>query len=498
MWPQRQDHILQDTQVGGTNGPYASGWPSEQHDSRSGGYPLGPFPHSAHELSTPEPRTGPAHEQMGADDGSTRGGSHMVSAASQWQRSPPVSLGRSQVDQVAFNHPTLRNTLAKGQIRSAATQSRKRKRATNDRELASLGDQDHQSRGGNSSEGLHPGQQAQSASQNATVPSSDLVAQQATKHLAFGLSTPSSAAGQLAAGSQRTDRGRKGGLNAVRPPQSVDRAGVTARASSRSHSFLTNEQIAALQAASGMEYGHDWHRSAPQQQSNIGGQISEQTVEGRIHTTEEQQTHLSAPTAETVGFTRRDMHMPPVIGTHSHYSNKRLKYTPIIDGIDEVRHTLFELTKPVLLNSQQIADYWPHMTNLWIRSAKRVTDGPVWREDWECRQRARVTGKRKIDGNGVRNRPSKRAQMSEAEPCCLRIRRTYCTVHADSEEDHKAGIFSCRCIPEWLYLERTQGCANTRHTHDLDEVDKFKRSDALMLFARIKVEEGYSFATIAN
>ncbi|KAI5358189.1 hypothetical protein Slin15195_G065160 [Septoria linicola] len=46
---------------------------------------------------------------------------------------------------------------------------------------------------------------------------------------------------------------------------------------------------------------------------------------------------------------------------------------------------------PVLLNSQQISDYWPHLTNIWIRSTKpSLEDNGVVTEIYECRNRRRM------------------------------------------------------------------------------------------------------------
>lgn len=195
--------------------------------------------------------------------------------------------------------------------------------------------------------------------------------------------------------------------------------------------------------------------------------------------------------------------MPPVIGGYQEWSNMRLKYNPFPEDVDAVREKLFKLEKPVLLTSQQYADYWPHISNMYVRSKAPVIEDnfTAW-EDWECRNQRRVTihnrkDDRYTEGESKRNRESKRHLLEATEPCRIRFRLVMYLKHAATEEDHKTGLGSCRCVPEWLYCERTPRVVGVDHNHTLESMDRFKRSDGVTFYSRQKVEEGgYMYATV--
>lgn len=200
-------------------------------------------------------------------------------------------------------------------------------------------------------------------------------------------------------------------------------------------------------------------------------------------------------------FERKGINMPPLIGSYLHYTNKRLKYNPIPERLDEIREKLLQVREPILLCSQQIADYWPHMSNVWERSIRQEDhEIGVGMETWECRQRRRVASKDRgrPDQAGTRVKVSKRRMLEGHEPCAMRIVLMYFTKHAASNENHKTGFMNCKCMPEWMYLRRTDRATREEHTHDLEFLDKFKRSNAMMFLAKSKAEKGYSFSAVAN
>ena len=193
------------------------------------------------------------------------------------------------------------------------------------------------------------------------------------------------------------------------------------------------------------------------------------------------------------------INLPPVIGSYCHWSNMRLKYDPIPSDVDDVRDKLFVLEKPVLLNSQQYSDYWPHVTNIYGRStAPSFEPNGTQIEVWECRNQRRQSRHRRLQptqGHGKRERKKKNDLLESDEPCKMRFRIVAYIKHADTDEDHRGGLSNCRCVPEWLHLEQTKSSAV--HNHSLLALDKFKRSDAMLHFARHKVEEGpYMYAAV--
>lgn len=199
------------------------------------------------------------------------------------------------------------------------------------------------------------------------------------------------------------------------------------------------------------------------------------------------------------------LNMPPVVGSMMHYANKHLKYRPFPPDVMAVRQKLFKMEEPFLLDSQQIADYWTHMSNVWMRSTRPSPErnGTVV-EVWECRIRRRVERKgnkyhQRTGGNGVRNRPSKDNLLGDADACTPRIRVVSYTKHAENQKEPcTPGFLSCPCIPEWVYFERSIGTKNKdlKHTHDLDMCDRYKRTDAVMYCCKLKVEQHYNYPAV--
>ncbi|KAK4961995.1 hypothetical protein LTR10_002489 [Elasticomyces elasticus] len=314
-------------------------------------------------------------------------------------------------------------------------------------------------------------------------------------------------------------RGPKGNWlprDAVDPSQNNASTGVNETATENLDGLLTSDQISALQRASGT--GQSPARARTSTQSQARGEVSRQNVVGERPGDTENTLNADAndedvdepnvddrpatPPEQVTsadGFSRKNMHLPPVVGSYLHYSNMTVKYNPMFDGIDDVRLKLFELKQPELLNSQQIASYWSHMTNVWMRSTReQAKPEGAWVEAWECRHRKRVTAKHKSkEGRGAWQ--SKRQLLKESTPCPMRIRMAYYIRHADTDENHDGGIFMCQCLPEWMYLEKSPKCkGDTVHNHDIDMLDRFKRSDAMMFFVKNKAEEGYAYSAVTH
>ena len=195
---------------------------------------------------------------------------------------------------------------------------------------------------------------------------------------------------------------------------------------------------------------------------------------------------------------------PPVIGSYAHWSNKRMKYDPVPDGIDAIREKFFLMENPILLNSQQYAYIWPHISNMYSRS-NSVTLEPngTQLEVWECRNQRRQAKHRRehpTQGLGKRKREKKNDLLESEEPCKIRFRIVSYVKHANTtDENHKFGLATCNCVPEWVFMERTATVKDSMvaHNHSLEALDKFKRSDAVLFFCRLKVEEGgYMYASV--
>ncbi|SMR51908.1 unnamed protein product [Zymoseptoria tritici ST99CH_3D1] len=188
--------------------------------------------------------------------------------------------------------------------------------------------------------------------------------------------------------------------------------------------------------------------------------------------------------------------MPPVVGSNVQFANKTLKYRPFPPNLNAVRQKLYLVERPILLDSQAIADYWPHMSNVWLKSSSsaRNENGCVT-EAWECRVRRRVATKGEASvGKGLRQRNSKDRLIDDVDECKMRIRLVTYTKHSETSTDPecaKPGFGRCKCVPEWLHISRTrQAHGDIQHTHEIGLLDTWSRSNAILYFAKGKVEGG--------
>lgn len=125
-------------------------------------------------------------------------------------------------------------------------------------------------------------------------------------------------------------------------------------------------------------------------------------------------------------------------------------------------------------------------------------------EIWQCRNRRRHTRRAaKAQAADGGERPRERNRVSHAleggEACKIRVRLIVYFKHAQTKEDHKGGLGSCHCVPEWIHIARTEETIKQKHVHNhtLDSLDKFRRSEALLFYARYKVAEGgYSYSAV--
>jgi hypothetical protein len=115
---------------------------------------------------------------------------------------------------------------------------------------------------------------------------------------------------------------------------------------------------------------------------------------------------------ETADTTPTQWTMPPIVGSWLMFSNKMVKYRPMPPDTDIVRGKLFKMETSILLkNSQEVADYVPHITNLWRRAVQRVEideETGLQTEYWHCRTK-KAQRVRKDEGTrkGIRNREKK-------------------------------------------------------------------------------------------
>jgi len=105
---------------------------------------------------------------------------------------------------------------------------------------------------------------------------------------------------------------------------------------------------------------------------------------------------------------------PQIVGSYVMFPNKQLKYHPVPPDLDQVREKLFKMDESVLLkNSQEVADYVPHITNYWRRVVQKVEvdeNTGVQHEHWYCRS-TRVRKPAESVSKGIRNKAKNRVVM---------------------------------------------------------------------------------------
>lgn len=105
---------------------------------------------------------------------------------------------------------------------------------------------------------------------------------------------------------------------------------------------------------------------------------------------------------------------PRIDGSYVMFPNKKLKYNPVPPDLDQVREKLFRMDESVLLkNSQEVADYVPHITNFWRRAVQKHEideETGVQYEHWHCRAKKARKPAASVS-KGIRNKTGKRVEL---------------------------------------------------------------------------------------
>ena len=143
-----------------------------------------------------------------------------------------------------------------------------------------------------------------------------------------------------------------------------------------------------------------------------------------------------------------------------------------------VRQRLFEVKEKLELQVHEFERYWPYIDNVWVRQHKAGTDktGRYITDYYACRLQ-RPTYTPKADTPRKEGQPTRKKQIREGGTCQMRLK----TIR------YKGGFSG--------YTIMRIG-DDTQHTHDLDHLDKIKRTSVLMEIARSEVMKGYMPASV--
>ncbi|KAL9126895.1 MAG: hypothetical protein Q9217_004129 [Psora testacea] len=143
-----------------------------------------------------------------------------------------------------------------------------------------------------------------------------------------------------------------------------------------------------------------------------------------------------------------------------------------------MRRRLFEVKDKIELQVHEFDCYWPYIDNVWVRQHKAGTDktGRYITDYYACRLQ-RPTYTPKTDTPRREGQPSRKKQIREGGTCQMRLK----TIRY--EGGYKG--YTIMRIGD-----------DTQHTHDLDHIDKIKRTSVLMEVARSEVMKGYMPASV--
>ncbi|MCJ1298618.1 2,5-diamino-6-(ribosylamino)-4(3H)-pyrimidinone 5'-phosphate reductase [Hypocenomyce scalaris] len=144
-----------------------------------------------------------------------------------------------------------------------------------------------------------------------------------------------------------------------------------------------------------------------------------------------------------------------------------------------MRERLFQVQDTIELQVDEFERYWPYVDNVWVRQHRAGTDrtGRYTTDYFACRLQRPTYTPKASDTPRPDGKPVRKKQIREGGTCQMRLK----TVRFD-------GGYSSYTI--------TRVGEHAHHTHDLDHLDKIKRTTVLMDIARSEVVKGYMPASV--
>lgn len=144
-----------------------------------------------------------------------------------------------------------------------------------------------------------------------------------------------------------------------------------------------------------------------------------------------------------------------------------------------MRQRLFEARGKIELHVDEFDRYWPYVDNVWVRQHRAGTDksGKYTTDYYACRLQRPTYTPKDVDKPRPEGRPTRKKQIREGGTCQMRVK----TIRYN-------GGFSGYTI--------TQVGDQIQHSHDLEHIDKIKRTTVLMDIARSEVMKGYMPASV--
>ncbi|KAL9604402.1 MAG: hypothetical protein Q9219_000590 [cf. Caloplaca sp. 3 TL-2023] len=148
-------------------------------------------------------------------------------------------------------------------------------------------------------------------------------------------------------------------------------------------------------------------------------------------------------------------------------------------GIAAIRQLLFEVAGKIELHTHEFDNYWPYVDNVWVRQHRAGTDrtGRYRTDYYACRLQRPTYTPKAADKPRPEGAPTRKKQIREGGKCHMKLKVV-------------------RYEGGYQGVTITQLGDKTEHLHDLDTMDKIKRSTVLMEIARSEVMNGYMPASV--
>ncbi|KAL8953939.1 MAG: hypothetical protein Q9222_000226 [Ikaeria aurantiellina] len=161
-------------------------------------------------------------------------------------------------------------------------------------------------------------------------------------------------------------------------------------------------------------------------------------------------------------------------------SNRSIKdlFNPPGD-IAVIRQRLFEVPEKIELHLHEFDLYWPYVDNVWVRQHRGSQDktGLYITDYYACRLQRPTYTPKPVDKPRPEGTPTRKKQIREGGKCHMKLK-------------------VIRYTGGYQGVTITQLGDKTEHLHDLDTMDRIKRTTVLMEIARSEVMKGYMPASV--
>ncbi|KAI4127011.1 MAG: hypothetical protein LQ338_003424 [Usnochroma carphineum] len=148
-------------------------------------------------------------------------------------------------------------------------------------------------------------------------------------------------------------------------------------------------------------------------------------------------------------------------------------------NIAAIRQQLFEVADKIELHTHEFDLYWPYVDNVWVRQHRAGSDksGRYRTDYYACRLQRPTYTPKAVDKPRPEGAPTRKKHIREGGKCHMKVKVV-------------------RYEGGYQGVTIAQLGDKTEHLHDLDMMDKIKRSTVLMDIARSEVMNGYMPASV--